>query len=273
MSDYKSSDNRIRIVTSDPKLKNKVKINLQGDTDVIYWYIRFNIPLDETSVSEKTMEVTDTDGYIMRTDISYNDDKNTIVISPLDTYEQDRYYLLNVSRKVRSAKGQYLKTKIHILFKLYDNKISEYKVLRKDMKVPKAKSRPSNYDKKQINRKPNIIDMEYMDKSSRDRMATTGFNVNVVIGVLGLIIVIFALFLQSLWLIITGAIVCACGMVHIYLQMRNKELASKFAFNRGVRKFNKGFYINAEMYFMKALDLNPSNELAKYGLYKTGLYK
>ena len=75
---------RIRIATSDPKLKDKIQINLEGPIDNVYWYIRFNIPLDEESVNDKTMEVTDTEGYIMRTDISYQGKHNRIVISPLD---------------------------------------------------------------------------------------------------------------------------------------------------------------------------------------------
>jgi hypothetical protein len=229
--------------------------------------------LDETSVSEKTMDVTDTDGYIMRTDISYNKEKNLIVISPLDTYEQDRFYLLSISKKVKSARGQNLRSQIHILFKLLDDKISDYKVMRKDTKVPKPRPRPSNYDKKQANRKPNAIDLEYMEKSTRDRMATVGFSINLFIGILGLLMVLAGVFTNLLWIIIGGAAVCLTGAVHIYVQLQNKELFSRLLFNRGVRKFNRARYHEAENDFKKALHANPKNELAKYGLYKTGLYK
>lgn len=263
---------KIRIATSIPSLKNKVQTRLDGPTDVIYWYIRFNIPLDETSVSEKTMDVTDTEGYIMRTDIYYDKNTHMIAISPLDTYEQNRFYLLNISKKVRSARGQNLRSSIHILFKLLDNQISDYKVLKKDAKLPKPKPRPQDYDQRQAARKPNVIDQTYIDRSPRDRMATVSFRINLWVGLLGLVLVMIGAFVHLLWLMIGGVLICVGGVGHLYFQMRNKELRSTLLFNRGVRRFNKQRYSEAEVAFQKALQANPDNELAQYGVYKVGLY-
>ncbi|MDR1663738.1 MAG: hypothetical protein LBR83_02315 [Clostridiales bacterium] len=267
------SNDRIRVATSKPSLKSKLKTNLSGTTDIIYWYIRFNIPLDETTVSDKTMEVTDTEGYIMRTDITYRQKNNIIVISPLDTYEQNRFYLLNISKKVQSSRGQNLRSTIHILFKLLDNQISDYKILKKDVTIPKPKPRPKDYDKQQSSRKPNNFDMEYMDRSPRDRMTTVSFRINLWLGVLGLLMVLAGVFLQLIWLMIVSVLVCAGGVVHVYFQMKNDELRSVWSFNRGVRHFNKARYKEAGALFRKAVDANPENELAKYGLYKISLYK
>jgi hypothetical protein len=273
-------NDRIRIATSQPSLKNKVKTNLAGNTDTIYWYIRFNIPLDGTSVSERTMDVTDTDGYIMRTDIEYDDSKNMIVISPLDTYEQNRFYLLSISKKVRSARGQNLRSTINILFKLYENQITDFKILKKDMKIPKPRPRPPDYDQQQAAKKANVksgtpaaFDQSYLERSSRDKMATVGFFFNPVIGIIGIIFVITGLILGNLWVIIAGALICVGGLAHIYRQWQNKELKSTVFFNLGVRRFNLEKFTEAERYFKRAVSENPKNELAKYGLYKISLYK
>jgi hypothetical protein len=269
-------NDRIRIATSLPSLKKKVKTNLSGNTDTIYWYIRFNIPLDGTSVSEKTMDVTDTDGYIMRTDIEYDESKNVIVISPLDTYEQNRFYLLSISKKVRSARGQNLRSTINILFKLYENQISDYKILKKDVKIPKPRPRPADYDRMQTAKKAGAgsFDSNYMDRSpSKDKMATVSFSFNPVIGVLGILTVTAGLVIGYLWVIIAGAVICLAGLAHLYKQWRNKELSSAVYFNLGVRRFNKEKYADAERLFRRAVSDNPKNELAKYGLYKISLYK
>jgi tetratricopeptide (TPR) repeat protein len=269
-------NDRIRIATSLPSLKNKVKTNLSGNTDTIYWYIRFNIPLDGSSVSERTMDVTDTDGYIMRTDIEYDSSRNVIVISPLDTYEQNRFYLLSISKKVRSARGQNLRSTINILFKLYENQITDFKILKKDVKIPKPRPRPPDYDQQQAAKKANTsaFDKSYLERSpSRDKMATVSFSFNPVIGILGILIVVAGLVLGNLWVIIAGAAVCVAGLAHIYKQWKNRELSSAVFFNLGVRKFNQEKYAEAEKLFKRAVSDNPKNELAKYGLYKISLYK
>jgi hypothetical protein len=210
----------------------------------------------------------------MRTDINYDSARNIIMISPLDTYEQNRFYLLSISRKVRSARGQNLRSNINILFKLYENQISDYQVLKKNIKAPKPRPRPSDYDQRQALRKFNAFDQSYMDRTpSLDKMSTVSFFVNPAVGILGTLIVIAGLLADSLWIIILGAAVCVGGLAHLYKQFLNKELTSTLAFNKGVRRFNKERYSEAEAAFTRAVNDNPKNELAKYGLYKISLYK
>ena len=264
---------QIRVATSIPGLKNKVKIDLSGDLDTVYWYIRFNIPLDEKTVNEKSMEVTDTEGYIMRTDISYQPDNNRIVISPLDTYEEQRYYLLKISRKVRSAKGQNLKTVISILFKLYQGAISEYKTIKKDVPIPPSRSRPANYDEMQKNRTPNFLDNYTDNVSKHKKMEEEPVSIKVWVGIVGILIALVGVFLGSVIGAIAGAVICAGGVAHIYIQWRNNEFRSQIYYNKGVRHFNKMQYSKAKIMFEKALDSDPDNQLAKYGLVRVGLYK
>ena len=264
---------RIRVATSDPKLKDKIHIDLAaGPLDTIYWYIRFNIPLDAESVNENTMEVTDTDGYIMRTDISYQQNDNRIVISPLDSYEEQRYYLLKISKAVRSAKGQNLKTVISILFKLYQGEISEYKVLRKEVPVPPSRPRPVNYDELQKNRKPNDLDNYVENRKTHTEMKPEPVGMKMWVGIIGLVLVGFGFAIGDPALIAIAIVVCIGGVAHIYFQWANKEFRANMHYNRGVRFYNRMQYESAKAAFEKALVFNPKNELAKYGLVRVGMY-
>lgn len=266
---------RIKIRTSIPSLEDKVKIKLEGPMDVIYWYIRFNIQLDEESVSGKTMNVTDTDGYIMRTVISYSSKHNMIAVSPLDTYEENRYYLLNISKNVRSAKGQQLRSTIHILFKLIGGKVSDFKVLDKNAVVPLPKPRPADYDEIQKNRPitPNHFEQEYIDRSPPGKMATVSFFINPLLGIAGLAVAVWGAFILSPPIGVAGIVLCSAGMIHIVYQLRDEELRSKYIFNKGVRCFNKERYRRAEQLFKRALDVDPDNELARHGIRKAEIYK
>jgi tetratricopeptide (TPR) repeat protein len=265
-------NNNIRINTSIPGLRDKIQMRIDEPTDVIHWYIRFNIPLDEETVSGKTMNVTDTEGYIMRTDIYFERKNNMIVISPLDTYEQNRFYLLNISKRVKSARGNPLRSTIHILFKLYGNAISEFKVLKSDVKIPPPLVRPKDYDERQKNRRPSHFDREYIEKTTLDRMATVGFTFNPLVAILGFVIVAVGGFLANWIVMLAGAAVCVGGFTHIVVQMRRDTLRSILMFNRGVRHFNRERYREAEKCFKRALTFNPDNDKAEYGLYKVGLY-
>jgi len=271
------AEQKMTVQTSVPGLKNKIKLDLPGATDLIYWYIRFNIPLDEATVNDQTMEVTDTDGYIMRTDISYQTEQNRICISPLDTYEENRYYLLNITKNVCSARGQPLKTTIHILFKLHKAQVSEYKVMRQDVKLPKPKPRPADYDARQADRVPNNIDIVYGDQTATagaaDRMVTMPISINMWTGLIGFVLVLLGFALQQFWVMAFAAGVCLIGMAHIFKQLKDKDISSKILYNRGVRFFNQQRYHAARDAFERCNRVDPGNEMAKYGLYKVGLYK
>lgn len=272
-----SPDNRIKIATNIPGLKDKIQTNITGSTDSIYWYIRFNIPLDESSVSEKTMRVTDTDGYIMRTDISYDTEKNIIVISPLDTYEQEVFYILNISKKVKSRRGNKLKNQMYILFKLKGNQVTEFKTLKSNVEVPQAKKRPKNYDamfREKIKTASRVysFDDTPFKQAGQDKLPTTDVKVNIWIGVIGLAIVIAFLFIKMIVFLIIGILVCVTGIVHISMQMSKKETRSVLAYNSGVRKFNKEKYKEANFSFKKALLINPQNEMAEYAINKMTFY-
>ena len=260
----------IKLVTSSPGLKDKIHVDIKDATDVIYWYIKFNIPLDGESVSKKTMGVTDAEGYILNTDISYSGRSNIIAIKPLEPYTQNEYYILSISKKVRSANLQNLKRDIHILFKLKNNVISEFKILPPNVKVPKPKKKPSNA--KPLKSKVYSFD-KYIDGGARgDYLPSASIMINPLIGTAGLIASVVSLFMRETAFIIGSVAVIIIGILHIVKQLSNKRFRSNFIYNKGVRCFKKEKYYKANVHFTRALELNPENEYAEYAKNKILYY-
>ena len=265
-------ESMIRLATSIPSLKNKIQTNIKTNSDIIYWYIRFNIPLDERTISEKTMGVTDTSGYIMRTDISYDADRNVITISPLDSYEQNRYYILRISKKVKSRKGQGLKSNINILFKLMNSQISNFKILRKEEGIAPARKRPTDYDQKYTRSKVYSFNGNVMENVKQDKLPTAELNINPLLGLFGIVLLAVAIVLKNFIFIGVAVVVCAAGLFYIIKRMQKKEVKSLRTYNKGAKKFNSAQYADAKAYFTKALIEDDTNEYAEYAVNKTEFY-
>ncbi len=260
--------NFIDIVVSNPNLKNKIHLDIGEPSDTVYWYIRFNIPLDSFSVSSKTMNVTDTNGYIMKTWIRYDEEKNLIIIHPLEPYVQNEYYLLNISKKVQSKKGQSLKNEIHILFKLINSEISEFQILKSTVKTPKPRSRPKDYFKRFEE-----------EKLASEKLPLVDIKINFLISILGIALLIVMAVLKSPILALISVIVLVIGIGHIVLQIVNKETRSTYSYNKGARFYNLREYEKASKFFNKSLVRNSNNNYAWDGIQRlkgkiaTGTYE
>ena len=64
------------------------------------------------------MTIIDMKGNILRTHCSYDKNKGLIKISPIDSYEENKYYILTISSEIYSYSGKRLKSPINIMFKL-----------------------------------------------------------------------------------------------------------------------------------------------------------
>lgn len=292
MADKSIGNDNIRVTANFPSLNSHIKIDVADPSEKVYWYIKFNIPLDKKYVSKDTTNVTDTDGFIMRTYIFYDEIENHIVVSPIDSYEQDRYYLLNISKDVRSANGQKLKREIHILFKLFDNRISSFKILDAATKVPIPKVRPSNYDELQLLKKEAAareksekiaeravprtkvysFEREGGAKTSETPLRYADINVKIVPSLIGLGVILASLFTGFAPLIITSIIGCFVGIGITVSGLLTKEARSNISYNRGVGSFKSEKYEKAQEQFRKALMFNANNELAESALDKVSFY-
>ena len=98
--------------------QDKVQQNLKFKTGKFVWQIRFNTPLDPTTVNNINLYVTTATMSPMSTNITYDASMNLIEIEPLDSYTKDESYILHITTNVKSRGGKTLKKPIKIQFKL-----------------------------------------------------------------------------------------------------------------------------------------------------------
>ena len=255
------SNDRFKVASTLPSIKDKLKINILDDTDQIYWYIKFNLHLDKTSVTNKTMQVIDTDGYIMRTYITYDTYRHVIVVSPIDSYIENKYYILSISKKVKSEKGQHLKKEIHIMFKLMNHKISKFEILKSTVKVPDPRPRPEDYDQ--------MMGTLYTFTKENDpfkgnTLPFLNIKVNFIPALLGIPIIISGFFMEIIPMFFAGVVLFSLGFFIVLGQVFKNR--SKIIYNLGAYHFNKGNYAKAHKHLYKAFAVDKENEHAEYGL-------
>ena len=99
-------------------VKNRVKQSLKFKTDSFVWRIKFTAPLKPSTVNNKNLYLTTINNTPLSTNIRYDSINNYIEIEPLEPYNKNESYLLNVSNRVESKMGQKLQNDITIQFKV-----------------------------------------------------------------------------------------------------------------------------------------------------------
>ena len=269
----------IRLTASEPALAGKFKIDIDDPTQTVSWYIRFNLELDEESVNRKTMRVAETNGYILDTEISYSARDKAIRLEPRELYAQNAFYILYISGKVKSAKGTPLRKKIHILFKLTDNRISEFRILKKTEHVPKLRKKPAHLRKPlppppAPNAPKAFAQEKKIEKSvEKGKLPFAGIKVNIWIAVAGIVVMGVSLALMNMYAAMAGIAICVLGLVVVAAQLAKPGVRSVIAYNRGAAFFNGGQYAKADKAFEQALLLDETNELAEYAARKVQYFK
>jgi len=262
---------KIKMTVNDPALKGKITSKITDPDGTVYWYIRFNTPLDPDTVTKHTMNVTETNGYIMNVIITYDSTRNLIVLNPMDLYRQNEYYILSVSTKVKSNKGRPLSKPVHIMFKIVGDQISEFQVLKDGVKVPKPRKKPASVRRAEIR--------ELMTEQAHEEdpvkkvvgMPSLPFgrlSVKVQLAVLGLVWLALSLFFNNFFVTLLGIGLLLLGLIHICIQLSKRQTRSAIFYDLGVRRFNAGDYQAADVHFKKSYELNPRNELAEHALEK-----
>ncbi|MCL2619598.1 MAG: hypothetical protein FWD97_01520 [Defluviitaleaceae bacterium] len=263
--------------STDPNMKTKVATNITDPNGTVYWYIRFNTPLDEETVSRKTMNVTDTTGYILHTLITYDASRNLIVLNPMDLYRQNEYYILHISKKVRSAKGRPLPRNVYIMFKLVGDMISEFHML-KENSVPKPMEKPKSMKRAELAELQQAQQAEEeatkptkKDKPKKPAPPSVPYGpigVKLHTALIGLILMLGSLATQSVGIILGGMGAALLGLGHIVFQMTKKPTMSAINYNLGVQNFNKQAYSKSIKFFEKSAAQDPSNKLPQSALKK-----
>ncbi len=265
-------DGNVRMQVSDPKLNNKMRAKITDTEGPIYWYIKFNLKLDPNSISSKSMYVTDLGGYVLNTYIEYDSEKNVIAITPLDTYEQEYYYVLHITRNVRSEKGTTLKKQINILFKLIEDRISEHEILKDNQLPPEPKKRPKSYDPYKVKNKVFGLDKEIYQKIDRDKLPLDNAELNPALAIIGIVILFLAVFTQNFTFIGIALVIAILGVYTTVRQLIKPSFRAVYNYNKGVKEFNKGNYERANEFFKKAWTFDEYNEMIEYALQKIEFY-
>ena len=278
MERAKLDGENIKMMVSNPALKEKITTKITDPDGAVYWYIRFNTPLDPDSVTKHSMNVTQTDGYIINVIITYDPTRNLIVLNPCDLYRQNEYYLLNISTKVRSDKGKPLSKSVHIMFKLKGDEISDFKVIKNTAGLPKPRKKPDAMRRAEIMELMTALDY---DEGPAPPQKTVGqpslpygpITLHLQLAVLGLIWMTFSFFFNNFYVTLIGLSLVMLGFVHICVQLTKRRTRAAINYTRGVMQFNKGKYNQAQRFFDKSLALDANSDLAKYASAKVKLYR
>ena len=277
-------DDKFRVASTMSDIKDKIRINIEEGGDTIYWYIKFNVPLDKTSVTNTTCEVIDTEGYVMRTYIAYDPERNYVVVSPIDSYQNNTYYILTIGEDVRSEKGNHLKKKIHILFKLVNNKISKYEVLKASLKLPESKKRPNDYDEFSkslsedargavlagVKEEKDMFDGGHHPHKHPQGLGQMTVNINPTMAILGALFINVGFFADIPIVFFVAVVVFLLGFGHVIYQLNRNR--SSIYYNMGSNQFRKKNYEKAEGYLLKAFKIDEMNEQAEYALNRVRRY-
>jgi hypothetical protein len=162
-----------------------------------------------------------------------------------------------------------MRTKIHILFKLIGDRISEFRVLKSGVKVPPPKPRPENYN--DIRAKHYLFNMP--EDFPQDKLPFAKLKINVIPALPGLIGLVLCFFVEEIWIFAVSALLSVAGAVFIVVSLLNRERRSVLLYNAGAGMFNSGRYKKAKGLFAAASALDEHNEMAEYASNKVSFYE
>lgn len=110
--------NFLSIESTSTGMEKKVKQDLKYKTGNFVWRIKFNTALDPKTVNNINLYVTSINQAPLKTSIRYNSIDNYIEIEPLESYENNESYILNITKNVKSKGGKNLKENVKVQFKL-----------------------------------------------------------------------------------------------------------------------------------------------------------
>ncbi len=109
----------LNIQSTTPNAAGIVKQDLKFKTGDFLWKVKFNIPLDPSTVNATNMYVANSNNVPLKTSIRYDSVNNQIEIEPGEPYSTTESYYLNITTNVASRSGQRLKEPIQVQFQFY----------------------------------------------------------------------------------------------------------------------------------------------------------
>lgn len=232
-------------------IKNPIQAKVEVNPEKIYWYIRFNIPLNPETVNEESMDVTDVEGFILTSVISYSAENNTIIISPREPYKPNETYILNISDKVCSRGNNPLKEEVQIVFQLKGAEIGRFKILkgkeRLDIDIKPSRHAPTPSQLK------------------KDKLPIVPVHINFFVAIGAMLAFIAALLISNHILMMAATVLLLCGIAHIVVQYTGRSATSIRNYNKGATHYNTQEFGEAAIFFDLALMQNTNNIFAQRG--------
>lgn len=110
------SKNFLNIQSTTPNAQGIVKQDLKFKTGDFVWRVKFNIPLDPSTVNSTNMYVANASNIPLKTSIRYDSVNNQIEVEPAEPYSASESYFLNITTNVASRNGQHLKEPVQVQF-------------------------------------------------------------------------------------------------------------------------------------------------------------
>lgn len=112
------SQNYITIESVVGNVEGRIRQSLKFRTGRFVWRIKFTAPLNPATVNNKNLYVTNLNLTPLSTIIRYDSSNKTIEIEPIEAYAKNESYLLHITTRVKSAKGQNLAKEIAVQFQV-----------------------------------------------------------------------------------------------------------------------------------------------------------
>lgn len=109
----------LNIQSTSPNAAGIVKQDLKFKTGDFLWRVKFNIPLDPSTVNSSNMFVSNSNNVPLKTSIRYDSINNQIEIEPVEPYSTTESYYLNITTNVASRNGQRLREPVQVQFQFY----------------------------------------------------------------------------------------------------------------------------------------------------------
>lgn len=244
----------------DGRVFNKLK----RPADIFSWRIKFPEDVPLNIVPEDNFYITDRHNTLVDFEIHVERRTNSILVSPMDSYENDVYYFLHIKKfDLGSALNEKKLPPIHVGFKVNsDNSL--------DLIWLKGRFDPKTVMQNAIpvtEKKATSLKQEYLSKM--DFMHNTVLVYPILLAGILLSVLPQNETFSATATLGTGIVIAVLSVIQVaiyFMGKKGKKIQSIDQYNIGIVNYNCGYYQNAETYFNKALSINPKNQRAEKAL-------
>lgn len=220
----------------------------------VYLHIRFNLPLDSSSVNASSIAIKDLDGKYLPCKIHYEALEGSITID-INAYNENTTYCLYLSQRLKSLNKQHLREPVIYSFIIKDGKPCKF-----------VHQQPDSFFNAPL-ANVSIIDKKYMPNNVINNKMSTKINYASIFFVVCFILsLLLASVLNSYICVLLSMVFLILFFVGLIRNRITNRGKSVLLYNKGVRSFHAQNYQIAISYFEKAFELDRGNLQTKRAL-------